>query len=46
MKSRTKVSLLDAFKSIYNYLIRKNIKLVPHVMDNNVSEIGKDFVGK
>ena len=44
MKDRTTESMLEAFKSVYDYLIRKNYKPKLHVMDNECSKIIKTFI--
>ena len=46
IKSRSRESLLDAYKSTYNFLSSRNLKPALHFMDNEVYKIDKDFVEK
>ena len=44
MKNRTTESMLEAFQSVYDYLIKKNFKPKLHVMDNECSKVINTFI--
>ena len=44
MKNRTTESMLEAFQSVYDYLIKKNFKPKLHIMDNECSKVIKTFI--
>ena len=44
MKNREKETIVQTFKNIYNYLIRRKFKPKLHVMDNECSTILKVFI--
>ena len=44
MKNREKGSVIEAFKSIYNYLSERNFKPKLHVMDNEISKDIEQYI--
>ena len=44
MKNHEKVTIIETFKEIYNYLTKRKFKPKLHVMDNECSNILKDFI--
>ena len=44
MKNKTTASMIEAFQSVYDYLIKKNFKPKLHVMDNECSKVIKTFI--
>ena len=44
MKNKTTESMLEAFQSVYDYLIKKNFKPKLHVIDNECSKVIKTFI--
>ena len=44
MKNREKGSVIEAFKSIYNYLFERNFKPKLHVMDNEISKDIEQYI--